>query len=69
MTTLKTAFGSAMKKLATALGSDAAKQIYLDLIGLLGLGLLCFGTFQVYEPAAPIVGGLSIMAFAFKASK
>lgn len=49
--------------------SDAAKQYFIDLVGLVGLASVCFGAYQIYEPAAPIVGGLSLMAFALMASK
>jgi len=58
-----------MNKVVAALSSDSAKQFFLDLIGMAGLGSLCFGAFQIYEPAAPIVGGFFLMVFALKASK
>lgn len=58
-----------MKKFFEAIVSDVAKQVYLDLVGLTGLALCCCGAYRIYEPSAAIVGGVSLMAYAFKASK
>ena len=42
------------------------KNILVDVVGVVGLGLLAFGAWQVYQPAAPIVVGVLLISWAIK---
>lgn len=39
----------------------------IDIAGLTGLGAMGYGTFLIYEPAAYIVVGICLIAYAVKA--
>jgi hypothetical protein len=45
------------------------RQVALDLLGLSGLGMTAGGVWWVYPPAALIVAGLALSAYAVIATK
>lgn len=45
------------------------KQLLVDVIGLLGMGCIVRGAWEVYQPAAWIVGGAALVIWAILASR
>lgn len=45
------------------------KRIFIELIGLMGASILCFGFYQLSPPAGYIVGGLELIVFAYLMGK
>ena len=45
------------------------KQLFIDLVGLIGIGSVSYGAWLIYQPSAFIVGGVALVAWAALASK
>lgn len=46
-----------------------ARELFIDAVGLSGLGSIVYGVYQMHEPCAYLVGGAGLICWAIKASK
>jgi hypothetical protein len=56
------------RKTASAL-ARVISPLFIDLTGLVGAGLIVYGTFEIYRPAALLVAGAMLVGFAAVAAR